>query len=178
MTATLIFIIFVTGVRGEEMTVYSNIADGKAVVGIEESVTDYVTLARDPKSNLPNAFTICSSVYGEFMLSEMNFFELFTNNYTHWFDLSLEDHRDYYLSEGLQLYFQGDQERLYGYRVVPIRPKSWGHVCLGLDLETAHVRLVFNGYLLADENMENMDMDIKPSNLVDKLLGIYYYCLI
>ena len=168
MTLALLFITMIVGVKGEVMTVFSNIGDGKAVVGIEESVTDYVTLANDPKSDLQNAFTICSSVSGEFMLSKMNFFELFTNNDSHWFDLSLEDHRDLYLSDGLQLYFTGDQERLYGYRVVPIiRPKTWGHACLGLDLEAGHVRLVFNGYLLAEDNLEILKnfTSIKPTIL-------------
>ena len=50
MTLALLFITMIVGVKGEVMTVFSNIGDGKAVVGIEESVTDYVTLANDPKS--------------------------------------------------------------------------------------------------------------------------------
>ena len=34
-------------------------------VGPESVVTDYVTIANDPLSDLPNAFTICSSLFIE-----------------------------------------------------------------------------------------------------------------
>ena len=34
-------------------------------VGPESVVTDYVTIANDPVSDLPNAFTICSSLFIE-----------------------------------------------------------------------------------------------------------------
>ena len=44
----------------------SNFKDGNIVYGQESLMTDYVTVASDPKPNLPDQFTVCSSLFINF----------------------------------------------------------------------------------------------------------------
>ena len=47
--------------------------------GEEHLIKDYVTLANDPKANLPDTFTICSSILIKFRpgLKDVGIFEMF-----------------------------------------------------------------------------------------------------
>ena len=47
----------------KDLKYFSNFKPGPLNYGPESVVTDYVTMTNDPMSNLPNEFTICSSLF-------------------------------------------------------------------------------------------------------------------
>ena len=66
----------------------SNFKDGNIVYGQESLMTDYVTVASDPNPNLPNQFTVCSSLFINFKTTKSNFIQVYKKDGTHWFELS------------------------------------------------------------------------------------------
>ena len=73
---------------------FDNLNDGLGAFGPEEKILDYVELANDPASNLPNKFTLCSSLYIRYMTTKSNFVEFSQANGSQWFQLGIEHLRD------------------------------------------------------------------------------------
>ena len=153
---------------------YSNFNDGKLLFGIESTIVDYVTLANDPKENLPNDFTICTSLYIKYMTTKNNIFELYKEDGSHWFQMDIEHLRDIdSFSERISMFYESTLNKFWD-KTVTIIPHSWYHVCLGLDTDSGHLRLVVNGNVLVDEVKEFFvqTSNLKPTSLAGKLLGI------
>ena len=174
----LCFLYVIIGARN--LKYYSTHIVKKNVWGKEEVVTDYVSLAEDPKSNLPKDFTICSSVFVHVVtLTDIIVFELLKEDGSPWFLLSLDVlSRDYEnLSETMKMYFENPEtsnveNKRYTGTIIPIVPNSWCHICMGLDTVSGQVRIVVNGKLLVNEEKEyfrNTNSWL-PGSLENKLL--------
>ena len=156
----LCFLYVIIGARN--LKYYSTHIVKKNVWGKEEVVTDYVSLAEDPKSNLPKDFTICSSVFVHVVtLTDIIVFELLKEDGSPWFLLSLDVlSRDYEnLSETMKMYFENPEtsnveNKRYTGTIIPIVPNSWCHICMGLDTVSGQLRIVVNGKVLVNEEKE------------------------
>ena len=119
--------LFVSIVKSKEIPYFSNFNKGNLIFGEESKIPDFVTLAEDPISNLPNDFTICSSLYIEFMTTKNNFIEIMKEDGSHWFQMDLEHLRDYdSFSERISMFYGNEMpEKLQFWdSVLPIRPHS------------------------------------------------------
>ena len=72
----------------KELEYFSNFKPGPIRNGPESVVTDFVTMTNDPGSNLPDAFTICSSLYIDFLTTLQNIFHIMKEDGTPWFAIS------------------------------------------------------------------------------------------
>ena len=80
----------------KQLQYYTNFKFENLVIGAEELMTDYVTLANDPKENLPDTFTICSSVLIKYVITNNDVFQILKEDGTPWFVLVLKTmERDY-----------------------------------------------------------------------------------
>ena len=77
----------------KELKYLSNFKPGPVINGPELVVTDFVTMTNNPVSNLPDAFTICSSLYIEFMTTLQNIIQIMKEDGTHWFSISYDPAR-------------------------------------------------------------------------------------
>ena len=69
---------------------YSSFEFGKMTKLVEESsIPDFITLAIDEKSNLPDSFTICSSFMFKFIHGESHFFQLYKEDGSSWFSVDM-----------------------------------------------------------------------------------------
>ena len=101
-TPTLFFvytiIFFSWSVFGRKFKYFSTAEDGKKNFF---NIKDYVTISNDPKSNLPDRFTICSSIFIPFPMVDVtsHFMDILKQDGSNWFGLStLRDYKT--LSEG------------------------------------------------------------------------------
>ena len=101
-TPTLFFvytiIFFSWSVFGRKFKYFSTAEDGKKNFF---NIKDYVTISNDPKSNLPDRFTICSSILIPFPMVDVtsHFIDIRKQDGSNWFGLStLRDYKT--LSEG------------------------------------------------------------------------------
>ena len=86
---------------------FSNFKSGNIVYGQEALMTDYVTASNNPVSNLPDQFTVCSSLFFNHLTTNKNVFEIYKEDGTHWFHLSFNPVRDLTTrTEILDLYSQ------------------------------------------------------------------------
>ena len=93
---TIIF--FAWSAFGRKFRYFSTAQDGKKNFF---NIKDYVTISNDPKSNLPDTFTICSSLFIPFPMVDVtsHFIDILKQDGLNWFGLStLRDYKT--LSEG------------------------------------------------------------------------------
>ena len=122
----------------KELLVYSNFNDGSLVYGYDPSIMqDFITLQNDigqsgfVKKNctkicleLPDKFTICSSMLIKYMTTKNNFIEMLQNDGTHWFQLDFEHLRDLEnMSERISMNL--DNIEKFWESKIPINPHSW-----------------------------------------------------
>ena len=62
--------------------------------GAEEDMVDYAVLAVDRKRDLPQSFTICSSVHLNFMTASIVFYQLYQDDGQPWFNFYIRAQRD------------------------------------------------------------------------------------
>ena len=160
----------------KEISYFSNFNNGNLIFGEESKIPDFVTLADDPKSDFPNDFTICSSLYIKFMTTKNNVIEIMKKDGTHWFQIDLEHLRDYEtFSERITMFYGSEKpEKLQFWdSVLPINPHSWYHICFGVDTVSGLLRIVINGHVIVDtvKDLFVNTTEIKPTSLKDKLLG-------
>ena len=173
VSSTIIVSLMFGIIFSRKIKYFSNFGDGKLLLGLEHSIKDYVTLSNDPKADLPKVFTICTSVKGEFMVSEYNFFSLISDENSRWIDAALDDVRKYILSERIEIEFYGKERKFFGEKRIPIYPNSWRHFCLGFNNTNGNIRMAMDGILLADEKVDSIvENSYKlPKSLEGKLSG-------
>ena len=179
----LCFLDVIIGARN--LKYYSTHIVKKNVWGKEEVVTDYVSLAEDPKSNLPKDFTICSSVFVHVVtLTDIIVFELLKEDGSPWFLLSLDVlSRDYEnLSETMKMYFENPEtsnveNKRYTGTIIPIVPNSWYHICMGLDTVSGLLRIVVNGKEVVNKEKEYFKntQSWKPKSVAGKIIQFKGY---
>ena len=72
----------------KDMKYFSNVKPGPLQVGRESVVKDFVTIENNPLSNLPNEFTICTSLFIDIVKSSQYLFEILKKDGTHWFSIA------------------------------------------------------------------------------------------
>ena len=83
-----IFFCMIILLHAKQIEYLSNFKAGNIVYGQESLMTDYVTVANDPISNLPDQFTVCSSLFINFKTTKINVVQIYKQDGTHWFQLS------------------------------------------------------------------------------------------
>ena len=169
---------FIAVAHGLDMNFYSTFSfdEDAQRFGVESSITDFISLGNDPKSNLPDSFTICSSILLKFMNTGAHFVQMYTENGSHWFNFQISilessnvQTRLFYMDPSTGAY----QQEPFNDNSVPVIPHSWCHVCLGLDTDSGHLRIVINGVTVVDmekQYLKNNDA-IKPKSLIGKVAG-------
>ena len=79
---------------GKEIYTLDNFNGGDMVFGVETLIKDYAVLANDPLSSLPSEFTICSSLFLQYMTANKNFFQLFQKDGSHWLHVEVNMERN------------------------------------------------------------------------------------
>ena len=181
-----LILLFLIKVDCKTLKIFSSHNFGPTLFGPRPQIKDYVTLVNDPKSQLPNMFTICSSVFLDFITSETHFIEILKEDGSHWFDVSVSTLTGRHLvnntlSEEIRIWYQNIQSEkeesdwLRG-SVIPIVPHSWYHICMGLDTVSGLLRIVLNGIIVVDVEKDYFKNTLawKPSSLNGKIMGSIY----
>ena len=173
---SLVIFTFVTIANGKKLKYYSNFKFEKIVYGPEDVVVDYLTLAVDPKGNLPESYTACSSVFAKFVTTDIAVIQMLKEDGTPWYRLAIFSTRDYdTMSEILTLRSDTPgkvQAEYFTSSHIHIMPHSWYHICMGLDTVSGLLRIVVNGVVMVNEEKEYLQNTAqwKPKSLKGKLL--------
>ena len=173
--------IFIAVVHGLDMNFYSTFSfdEDAQRFGVESSITDFISLGNDPKSSLPDSFTICSSILVMFENVGAHFVQMYTENGSHWFSFQISimqssnvQTRLFYMDPSTGAY----QQEPFNDNPVPVIPHSWYQICLGLDTDSGHLRIVINGVPVVDMEKHYLKNNtaIKPKSLIGKVAGIAF----
>ena len=178
-----LFLLFLIKVDCKKLKFFSSHNFGPTLFGPKPQIKDYVSLVNDPKSKLPNMFTICSSVFLDFITSETHFIEILKEDGSHWFDVSVSTLTGRHqvnntISEEVRVWYhniQSEKEESDWLRgtVIPIVPHSWYHICMGLDTVSGLLRIALNGIIVVDVEKDYFKNTLawKPSSLNGKIIG-------
>ena len=173
-----IFISFTKITNGKSLVYYDNFKFEPVIFGPEDIIVDYITLADDTKKNLPQSFTICSSVFVKFATSDIAILQMLKQDGTPWYRLALFSSRDLdKMSETLVLWTVNPITGVFEVQyltssTIPIVPNSWYHICMGLDTVSGLLRIVINGVVMVNKETDNFRNagHLKPKSLDGKLL--------
>ena len=94
----LVFLSSLVNIFAKKLTILSSSKpnDGNIIYQEGSPVIDYVnvTIANDPISNLPEQFTVCNSLFIDFMTTTKNVVQIYKEDGTHWFHLGFSIDRD------------------------------------------------------------------------------------
>ena len=164
---------------GKTIKYLSNFKFEDIVYGEEEVIKDFVTLANDPKANLPDSYTICSSVFVQFVTTDKIVIEMLKHDGSPWylFELSATDRKYDSLTEVMTIWYADPVTgktvlEYFSNTNIPIVPHSWYHICMGLDTVSGLLRIVVNGVEVVDEEKEYFKntQTWKPNSLEQKIL--------
>ena len=152
---------YVTSIaNGNKQIYYSNFKFEKIVFGPEDVIEDYLTLADDPNGNLPESYTVCSSVFVKYATSDIAVIQMLKQDGTPWYSLVISGSKNYdKMSENLELSFDNPTTGKFELDFItsshiPIVPHSWYHICMGLDTVSGLLRIVVNGRLVVSEEKD------------------------
>ena len=175
----LIAILVPNFVSGKSIKYFSNFKFENVVFGEESLMKDYITLAKDPNGNLPDSFTVCSSLFIKFATTENSALQILKEDKTPWYSLEISTNSRNYdsLSETVSLWYENPrtgnlQQDFFSNAHIPIVPHSWYHICMGLDTVSGLVRIALNGREVANEEKENFRNTIswKPKSLEGRII--------
>ena len=170
---------YVTSIaNGNKQIYYSNFKFEKIVFGPEDVIEDYLTLADDPNGNLPESYTVCSSVFVKYATSDIAVIQMLKQDGTPWYSLVISGSKNYdKMSENLELSFDNPTTGKFELDFltsshIPIVPHSWYHVCMGLDTVSGLLRIVVNGVEVVNEEKEYFKntKTLKPGSLEESVL--------
>ena len=107
---SLLSIFYSISLANAEKKFFSNFKPG-VIYGRENIMEDYLTISENPVSNqtLPDKFTICSSLFLDLITTMRNVIQIFKEDGTHWFNLSIdvyEELRNGNKTERISLWYQ------------------------------------------------------------------------
>ena len=115
------------------MKYFSTFQFGETVYGEEHLITDYITLANSPEKDLPDSFTVCSSVWVKFWTADSSVIAMLKQDKSPWFVLHFAGVRDHKgLSEKMGLMYENPNTGSNEFEeiadaIIPIVPHSWYH---------------------------------------------------
>ena len=173
----LIFLSLTNITNGKSLIYYSNFKFETTVFGPEDLILDYLTLAHDPKENLHDSYTICSSVFVKFVTTNIMVVQMLKQDGTPWYRLSIGARNYETMSETLTLWYDDPASgkvrgEFLSSSHIPIVPNSWYHICMGLDTVSGLLRIVVNGVVMVNEEKDCFRNTTlwKPKSLKGKLL--------
>ena len=176
--SSFVFTIILNIVNGKQFLYYSNFKFEKIVFGQEDTVIDYLTLADDLKGNLPESYTICSSLFIKFFTTDVAVIQMLKNDGSPWYRLSIGMRNYETMSETLVLWYDNPttgnvQVEFLTSPHIPIVPHSWYHICMGLDTVSGLLRIVVNGMEVVNMEKEYFrnTKDWKSNSVKGKVLG-------
>ena len=84
-----IFLFVIDVIKSKGLLYYTNFKFEKIVFGAENLIKDYVTLANDPKADLPDSYTVCNSVFVKFPTTSSSVIQMLKNDGSPWYKLEL-----------------------------------------------------------------------------------------
>ena len=73
----------------KDLKYFSHFKPGSSItLGHESAVTDFVMMTNKPGFDLPNEFTICTSIIIEILTTMQHIFTIMKEDGTHWFSIS------------------------------------------------------------------------------------------
>ena len=157
------------------ISVVDGIGEGGLVFGAEELITDWASLATEHNSDLPPAFTICSSVSvnNKTTVLEQNFWQLLSKNGSGGIYASITGSLE---SEKVQTVRLGVDTKLTSFTnhsllKLPMQV-YWYHSCTGMDMVSGHVQMIINGQLIIDQVVNELTgyAEVRPQSLQGNLL--------
>ena len=165
---------------GDAKKYFTNFIFEDIVFGEDHLIKDYVTLANDPNGNLPDSFTVCSSVYVKYCTSNKGIIQMLKKDGTPWYSVEIftTDRQYDRQSEKILLWFENPttgklSSEAFSKANIPIVPHSWYHICLGLDTVSGLLRIVVNGRMVVNEAKEYFKNTTswRPNSVAGKVFG-------
>ena len=148
----------------------SNVSDeNKMAKKTLMEIHTYAELKSDPQGNLPDSFTICSSLMTPSCPSHIwpSFFTILDNEQAHLFTPAI---RHKHMTSLLKIYFQKGSKSVVG-EIPPLFPNQWIKSCLAINTTSGLITWVVEGVLILNTTSDELSNSTsRPKDLSKKLM--------
>ena len=134
-----------------------------------KEIHTYAELKFDPRGNLPDSFTICSSLMTPSCPSYFwpSFFTILDNDKAQFF-APVKGHKE--MTSFLRIYFQATSKSVVG-KIPPIFPNQWIKDCLSINTTSGFITWVVEGvHIMNTTSDEVTNSTSRPKDLSKKLV--------
>ena len=134
-----------------------------------KEIHTYAELNFDPKGNLPDLFTICSSLMTPSCPSYWwpSFFTILDNDKAQFF-APVKGHKD--MTSLLKIYFQEGSKSVVG-KIPPLFPNQWIKSCLSINTTSGFITWVVEGVVILNTTSDELSNSTsRPKDLSKKLV--------
>ena len=138
---------------------------------------NFATLVADQKADLPDKFTVCSTIFQDSLSLHTAWVEILKEDFTHWFYIypAMKNANQDTESIFHSLWMNVNGASYYFSDFGPVRYNRWIQACTSMDLETGLISLVVDGYIIQSKVVEGLTLD-RPSTLAGRVvLGKVFY---
>ena len=171
----LVLVWLTTLAYANPISVIDGIGEGGLVFGAEELITDWASLATEPPSHLPPAFTICSSVSvnNKTSVLEQPFWQLLATNVSGGVYASITGSLESEKVQTVRLAVDTVLTAFTDHSLLKLPMQVyWYHSCTGINMVSGHVQMIINGQLIVDQVVKELTgyAEVRPRSLQGNLL--------
>ena len=132
-------------------------------------IHSYAELKFDPQGNLPESFTICSSIMTPSCANKFwpTFFTILDNNMAQFFAPAIR-HKE--MTSLLIIYYHEERSKFVTGEIPPLFPNRWIKSCLAINTTSRFITWVFEGVLILNTATDELSNSTRPPKDIGKKL--------
>ena len=169
-----LLLLFFLAIYWSEQFRYLKFPSNRKIPETKKIEEHFALLKNDPSGELPDKFSICSSVFVGYFRDWTTFWTVLKKDKTWWFSLSM--YVDL-MVEKYVVWMDKEPSSIPLDEGLSLRPWAWSHACISIDVKSGHVTVAINGKLLLNTTVQDTQfLQSKPSDLTNKIqLGDWKY---
>ena len=131
----------------------------------------FATLIADEKEDLPDQFTVCSTIFQDSLSLHTAWVEILNEDFSHWFYIypqmknAMKDTESIFHS----LWMNVNGASYYFSDFGPVRYNRWIHACASINLATGLISLVVDGFSIQSKVVEGLALK-RPFSLAGRVI--------
>ena len=127
----------------------------------------FAVLNNDKLQQLPDCFSICSSLHIEYHRDYLTFLVILTETNERWISVNLAQDLK---TQSYTLWLETISRNVISNRNVDLRPWAWSYLCMGVDLVNRTVSLAMNKLKMSKITLNDPEfIQVKPKTLIGRL---------
>ena len=163
-----VFVVIIIFVESEDALEYLKFPSDRKIPGKVPGPQHFALLQNENIDQLPEQFSICSSMSMDYFRGHPTFLIILKDDLSRW--IILDPDLDLTAQKYI-LWFDSDKVSNKGDRKISLRPWTWSHICMTVDLANGDIEIMMNGVKTASITIKDkIFRENRPETLHNRML--------